>query len=65
MALTYNIDDAGHLAVTLAYQRGNDEDTGSFANIYRIGRGKNLEALYGEATGAPPALASRIARLPT
>jgi hypothetical protein len=35
--LKYNIDDAGHLALALTYQRGNDEDTGTFANIYRIG----------------------------
>lgn len=36
-ALTYNIDDAGHLGVALTYSRGNDEDTGTFTNIYRIG----------------------------
>ena len=36
-ALTYNIDAAGHLAVSLTYKRGRDEDTGTFADIYRIG----------------------------
>jgi hypothetical protein len=35
--ITYNIDDAGHLALTTTYKRGRDEDTGTFANIYRIG----------------------------
>ncbi|MCK1270825.1 MULTISPECIES: hypothetical protein [unclassified Bradyrhizobium] len=36
-ALTYNIDAAGHLAVAFTYKRGRDEDTGAFADIYRIG----------------------------
>lgn len=36
-AITYNIDDAGHFAVSTTYKRGRDEDTGSFAHVYRIG----------------------------
>jgi hypothetical protein len=36
-ALTYNIDDAGHLALSLTYKRGRDEDTGALTDIYRIG----------------------------
>jgi hypothetical protein len=35
-AVKYNIDDAGHLAVALTYQRGRDEDTGTFTNVYKI-----------------------------
>lgn len=35
--ITYNIDPTGHLAVGFSYKRGNDEDTGVFANIYRLG----------------------------
>jgi len=35
--ITYNIDDAGHLALSTTYKRGRDEDTGTFANVYRIG----------------------------
>lgn len=35
-ALKYNIDDAGHLAVALTYQRGHDEDTGTLTNVYKI-----------------------------
>lgn len=36
-ALTYNIDDAGHLALSLTYKHGRDEDTGTLTDIYRIG----------------------------
>ncbi|MDX3965520.1 MAG: hypothetical protein QHD01_02835 [Bradyrhizobium sp.] len=36
-AIIYNIDDAGHFALSTTYKRGRDEDTGSFAHVYRIG----------------------------
>jgi hypothetical protein len=35
--LTYNLDPAGHIALGFTYKHGNDEDTGVFANSYRIG----------------------------
>jgi hypothetical protein len=35
-ALTYNIDKAGHLGWTGSYQRGQNENTGAFTNIYKI-----------------------------
>jgi hypothetical protein len=35
-ALTYNIDKAGHLGWTGSYQRGQNENTGVFTNIYKI-----------------------------
>jgi hypothetical protein len=36
-ARTYNINDAGHLALLLTYKHGRDEDTGALTDIYRIG----------------------------
>jgi hypothetical protein len=35
-SLTYNIDSDGYFGLTGTYQRGNDENTGVFANIYKI-----------------------------
>jgi hypothetical protein len=35
--ITYNIDKAGYLAVGFTCKRGHDEDTGSFANVYKAG----------------------------
>ncbi|MHC2432727.1 hypothetical protein [Bradyrhizobium sp. USDA 4451] len=35
--LTYNLDSAGHIALGFTYKNGNDQDTGVFANSYRIG----------------------------
>lgn len=36
-AFTYNLDEVGHIGVTASYQRGNDEDTGVRANLFRVG----------------------------
>lgn len=35
--VTYNLDPAGIIAIGFTYKRGNDEDTGAFANVYRLG----------------------------
>jgi hypothetical protein len=35
--LTYNLDPAGHFAIGFSYKRGDDQDTGAFANVYRLG----------------------------
>jgi hypothetical protein len=35
--ITYNLDDAGHFALGFSYKRGNDEDTGAFTNVYKLG----------------------------
>jgi hypothetical protein len=35
--LTYNLDPDGNFALGLTYKNGNDQDTGVFANSYRIG----------------------------
>jgi hypothetical protein len=32
----FNIDDAGHLAFAVTYQRGRDEDSGTLTNVYKI-----------------------------
>jgi hypothetical protein len=36
-AVGMNIDDKGHLSLAFTYSRGDDEDTGKFNNIYRLG----------------------------
>jgi hypothetical protein len=36
-AVGFNLDDAGHLAIAFTYNRGSDEDTGTFTNMYRVG----------------------------
>jgi hypothetical protein len=39
--VTYNLDPDGYVSVGFTYQRGNDEDTGAFTNVYQAGlRGK-------------------------
>lgn len=35
-SLTYNIDPDGYFGLTGTYQRGNDENTGVFANVYKL-----------------------------
>lgn len=35
--LTYNLDRNGHFGLGFSYQRGNEADTGTFTNIYRMG----------------------------
>jgi hypothetical protein len=34
--ITYNLDTDGHLGLSLNYQRGQDEDTGVFSNVYLV-----------------------------
>jgi hypothetical protein len=35
-SLTYNIDKAGNFGITGSYQKGNDENTGKWTDIYKI-----------------------------
>jgi hypothetical protein len=35
--VTYNLDQAGFIALGLTYKNGADEDTGAFTNVYKIG----------------------------
>jgi hypothetical protein len=36
-SLTYNLDDDGYIGLTGTYQRGHDEDTGVFKDVYTVG----------------------------
>lgn len=35
--ITYNLDKAGHVALGFTYKRGDDEETGDFTKVYKIG----------------------------
>lgn len=35
--ITYNLTPEGFIALGFSYKRGNDEDTGAFANVYKFG----------------------------
>ncbi len=33
----YNLDPGGYFAATFSYKRGDDEETGAYANVYKLG----------------------------